>query len=469
MYTDIRIDGQSLDLSADLKVPVDRINPHLRYETIPDSRASIPNIPFSVRNQRTFEFAEMPQAGNDLYSYVCELFYNGALIYPCKAYVKKSNPLSGYELEAGDDLRRFFGIFSGLPLTELNLGTLKVPAILTAEIQANGKNAACFPSIVNPDYYGTNGVLVNYSGIVNECLDGVYSATGPKVPMLFVGFILERIAALTGVSISGDFLQHPTWSKLILTNWRALDGEQTITVNRHLPSWTISTLLLELRKIPNLRLSFDAINKRLLIDFWEDKIDQVPDKDWTLKATPGHDKYNEFNRRLHLAFELDGGDSLMKDKPEILADYLTPVSGSLGGHAIGLAKVIMRLSTFLVDETSQLPIAKQTGVTAEFNQLNVSTAPRLLFWHGMTEEGIPFSSPELDGISLYLNGPNGIAAKSWWRTEQMRKEMFYLQKRFTLTETDLALLDFSRPIHYNGLNYIIAHVAGELPITGALS
>ncbi len=106
MYTDIRIDGQSLDLASDLKAPLDLINPHLRYETIPNSRATIPSIPFSVRNQRIFEFAEMPQAGNDLYSYVCELLYNGGLIYHGKAYVNRGNPVTGYTVEAGDDLSR---------------------------------------------------------------------------------------------------------------------------------------------------------------------------------------------------------------------------------------------------------------------------------------------------------------------------------------------------------------------------
>ena len=464
MYTDIRIDGESLDLGAVVKVPMDLISPHLSYDTIPGSLANVPSIPFSVKNQRIFEYCEMPQAGNDLYSYDCEMFYNGALIYRGKAFVTDSDPLSGYVLKAGDDYGRFFGVYSNIPLTEIDLGTLPIPAILTAIIKDKGIDAVCFPTIVNPDFYGTNGVAVNYSGFVNECEDGVYTASGPKVPQLFVGYLLKQIAQLTGVTVSGDFFTHPTWSKLLITNWRALDLDQTITINRHVPAWTIGTLLIELRKIPNLRLRFDRINKTLTIDFWEPFIDQVPTKDWTLKAKPGHRKFPEFNRRLQLAFDLDGGDSLMKDKPAALGDYFTPVTGNLGGDAIGLAKVPMKLSTFLIDEETGLPIARQTGVTTEFNQLNVNTAPRLLFWHGLID-GIPAAFPSLDGISLYLVGPSGIAARSWARTEQMRREMFYLQKKFTLNETDLALLDFSEPIHYNGLNYLIAHIQGELPIT----
>jgi len=461
MYTDIRIDGESLDLSDNVRIPIDLFNPHLSYETIPNSRANIPNIPFSVRNQRIFEYAEMPQAGNDLYSYDCEIIYNGALVYHGKAYVKSANPLTGYQLEAGDDLGRFFGVYQDTVLTELDLGTLPRPETLPTVIDSDGESAFCFPTILNLDYYGTNGAMLDYSGYVNDYeAETGYTASGPKVPVIFVKFLLQQIAALTGIQLSGNFLTHPTWSKLLLTNWRAMDTDTEITVNKHVPAWTIPFLLLELRKVPNLELVFDTVQKKLSLNFWEEKLNASAVQDWTLKATPGHEKYPEFNRRLQLAFELDGGDSLMKDKPEIMGDYITSAGTTLGGDAIGLVKVPFRLTTFMSD--LDIPRAKQTGVTKEFNQLSVTTAPRLLFWHGVIGD-FPTALPELDNIGLYLNGPNGIAAKSWKRTEQLRKEMFYLKKGFVLTETDLALLDFTKPIHYNGLNYLVAHISGELP------
>lgn len=463
MYTEIRIDGENVDLGDQPKVTIDLQNPHLSYESIPNSKASIPNIPFSPRNQRIFLYAEMPQGGNDLFSYDCESIYNGALVYHGKAYVKNANPVSGYQLEAGDDLGRFFGIYQDTLLSELDLGSVILPSILTPEVSVSGKPALCFPTILNPDFYSTNGELVNYPGRVNAYESG-YMTTGPIVPALFVNYLLKQIAALTGITLSGSFLSHPTWSKLILTNWRALDRETTVLIRRHVPAWTIGNFLLELRKVPNLQLDFNSNTKSLTIDFWEKKMDIPPLRDWTLKATPGHDKYNEFKRRLQLIFDLDTGDSLMKDKPDIMGDYITPVTGALGSEAIDFVKVNFKLSTFLVDQTTGLPIAKQTGVTEEFNQLSVSTLPRLLFWHGLVSD-IPTALPELNDISLYLTGPKGIAATSWKRTEQLRKEMFYLKKGFELNETDLALLDFSEQIHYNGLNYLVAHVSGELPIT----
>jgi hypothetical protein len=159
----------------------------------------------------------------------------------------------------------------------------------------------------------------------------------------------------------------------------------------------------------------------------------------------------------------------MKDKPAAMADYLTPPEAVMGTIEVGLAKVSLRLSTFLLDDVTGLPMARQTGVTSQFNQLGVSTAPRLLFWHGLATgtdaNDYPTALPVLDGISLYLTGPQGIAATSWKHTEDMRLGMFYLKKGFVLSETDLARLDFTRSIHYRGLNYLVAHVAGELPAT----
>jgi hypothetical protein len=461
---EVRIDGEPIDLVESARLPVALTNPHLSYETIPNSLAAVPNIPFSLRNQQLFEFAEMPQAGNQLRRYLCEMVYNGSQAYRGLAWVKSSNPATGYQLEVSDDLDYFFGEFQNLTLDELDLGSIPLPDPLTPTVSHDGQLALCFPTIVNPDYYGTNGASVGYGGRVNPYSEGAYTEDGPLVPMLLVNYLLHRIGQLTGVTLSGSYLTHPTWSKLILTNWRALDGDTEVTVNRHVPAWTIPQFIIELRKVPNLEYIFDATEKRLTINFWEEKLSLQPIHDWTGKATPGHDKYPEKNRRLLLTFELDGNDSLMKDKPEAMADYLTPPEAVMGTIEVGLVKVTLRLSTFLIDDVTGLPMARQSGVTSQFNQLGVGTAPRLLFWHGLVG-GLPIALPELDGISLYLSGPQGIAATSWKHTEAMRMDMFYLKKGFILTETDLARLDFTRSIHYRGLNYLVAHVAGELPAT----
>ena len=469
MHTEVRIDGETIDLVEEVKLPFALSNPHLSYESIPNSRATVPNVPFSLRNQQIFEYAEEPQAGNQLRRYLCEMYYNGGRVYRGLAWVKSANPVSGYQLEVSDDLDNFFGPFQDLTLDELDLGTVALPGVLTPTVSQEGQQAVCFPTIINADYYGTNGAAIGYGGRVNPYDGTGYTSDGPLVPQLFVNFLLHRIAAITGISIDGDYLLHPTWSQLVLTNWRALDGDTFVTINRHVPAWTIPQFMLELRKVPNLKLDFDTAEKRISISFWEEQLALPPAEDWTEKATPGHDKYPEVNRRIRLAFETDGNDSLMKDKPEIMADYLTSEEAVLGDIEVaegrpGVARVPFRLSTFLIDEATGLPIARQTGVTTEFNQLRVSTAPRLLFWRGM-EDGLPKALPWLDFISLYLNGSEGTAATSWKRTEANRLGMFFLKKGFLLTETDLARLDFSRNIHYRGMNYLIAYLSGELPIT----
>jgi len=44
-----------------------------------------------------------------------------------------------------------------------------------------------------------------------------------------------------------------------------------------------------------------------------------------------------------------------------------------------------------------------------------------------------------------------------------------LEKRAYAIRICLALLHFSKLVHYNGLNYLVAQVAGELPMTNEFS
>jgi hypothetical protein len=225
---------------------------------------------------------------------------------------------------------------------------------------------------------------------------------------------------------------------------------------------------LELRKVPNLMLDFQPTDRRLVIDFWEPYLTAEPKWDWTDKAVPGHEKFPEINRRLHLTFNLDSADGLMKDRPAEMADYITPLNGVLGDVAVGLAKIELNLATFPLDPDTGLPHAKQLGVTELFNQLALRSAPRLLFWRGHIDEGIPSAYPEADGISLYLHGNSGINAISWRYTEAMRLEMFFLKKSFILNETDLAIFEFSHLLHYHGLNFLLGTLIGELPVVKEL-
>ncbi|NBB32085.1 hypothetical protein GVN22_27445, partial [Cellulophaga sp. BC115SP] len=46
---------------------------------------------------------------------------------------------------------------------------------------------------------------------------------------------------------------------------------------------------------------------------------------------------------------------------------------------------------------------------------------------------------------------------------------FYLKKELILNEVDLAKLDFSKKVYLNGVEYLIAQLSGEMPITKPFS
>ena len=228
---------------------------------------------------------------------------------------------------------------------------------------------------------------------------------------------------------------------------------------------TVESFFLEIRKLPNLSLLFNATEKTLEINFWEDKLKAPTALDWSNKAVQGETKVMEQNTRIQLSYELDGSDALMKDKPVETSDYVTPQF--VGQSYIGIAKVTSKFSTLLVDAGSGLAVTKQPGITATNQQLTQKCAPRLLFWNGLVA-GKPTALPSLGAYSLYWNGVNGLKANHWSILETARAEQFYLKKQLELNEVDLAKLDFSKKVHVNGVDYLVAQVDYSLPIVKAV-
>lgn len=456
MSVDIRIDGLSAELSSGYTLDMTLNSPHFDYSKVAGNVFGLPTFPLSRRNQFLFGYWEQPQAGAVLARRKLEQYYNGQLIREALFVLTEAGP-GGYTGAMVENLGEFFGDWQTRLLTELDLGTVPTPSVLPAAgIALDGQTALVFPTILNPDFYGTNGGAISYSGKVNEFSGGAYTATGPKVPMVMLRWLLTKIAMATNTTIDGTLLTHPAYSQLLLYNTRSLDGAATISPAKHLPDMTVVDLLLELRKLFNLRLSFDLANRRLTLGFWADALRQPAVLDWSDKAVGRPVKTPETNTRLQLGYELDGGDALTKDKPALLADY---VSGGTGA----IAALKSRISTLLMDDAAGTAKASQPGVTAQFGQGSNSFGSRVLFWNPVG--GIPLASNTLNGFGLTWLGPNGLYQNHWRETEAMRASQFYAKQSFVLNETDLARLDFSQKIHSNGVDYFVLSVNVSLPIT----
>lgn len=463
MGVDIRIGGQSLELAAGSSLEMNLTNPHLDYSKIVGSTANLPGLPLTRKNQQIFGYWEQPQAGAILRRQRLEQYYNGQLIREATFLLTEAGP-SGYQGQMVELLGEFFGDWQNVPLSQLALGSVVLPATVPPEVLDGTALQLAFPTILNPDFYGSSGAGVSYSGRVNDYSAGSYGNTAAKpiVPMLSLTWLLRKIALATSTSIDGAFLTHPAYSRLLLYNTRALDGRSSISLAQHLPELSIAELLLELRKLFNLQLDFDLPNRRLTVGFWGTALGRAATVDWTDKAVGRPLKTPEPNTRLQLGYELDGGDASMKDKPALLADYLSPGTGSL-------ATLKSRISTLLPDEITGTAKASQPGVTAQFSQLTGSFAPRLLFWHGLSG-GMPKALGHYGGYSLYWNGyaSNGVSVpglvQHWQTLEAMRAQQFYAKQSFNLTETDLASLRWDRKVHVAGVDYLVVNATVSLPI-----
>ena len=444
----IRLNGQQVLVVAKESVKYSLINPHLLYDSIPSSQAEIPVFPAVRENRAVFDYYDEPQAGNYLPELLYQHFHNGDLIREGYFLLTEASLENGYKGAYSDKLGLFFGQYQNTNIREMDFGSVPKTLPLSPLNQLEGKDAYCYPTILNDFFYGPNGAGIGYSGRINDYA-GSYTA-GPKVPMFFAGWVLQKLAAITGIRVSGSFFTHPVWSKLILFNLKEAESE-SITIAHHLPPLTVTEFILELRKIANLKFEFNSVELSLKIDFWQDALLQPTQRNWTTKAVKGEIKTPETNTRMQLAMQMDSNDGMTKDKPAFFADY---VSAETAGNRNGIAQVNMKFSSLAMDPLTGLPICKQEGQSSQFGQQAKPFSPRLLFWHGITG-GLPVALPQLSDITL---SPAGLAETCWKESIALRKRMFYLQKQFILNEADLAKMDFSQKYHCEGVDYLLAQV-----------
>ena len=187
--------------------------------------------------------------------------------------------------------------------------------------------------------------------------------------MLFLRFVLSKIAELCDFTFTGDFFSHPDLARLIVYNTFSLDDAGELTYANHLPELTIPDLLKELRSLFNLYLDFDVSRRILRMDFTEDIMARPTLINWTAKASPVHKRTLVLNSRLELDWALDSGDELMKVIPEDFQKFQSSNSGDL-------YTIKSKFSSLITDETTGLAGTLQAGITPYFNQLNQKFAPR---------------------------------------------------------------------------------------------
>ncbi len=457
---DIRLEGERIDLPPGLSVTLERFNPLFSYDTVQGNKVNPFSLPLSDTNNRFFNWYYQLQSSYPDRVLKCQKYADGVLIE--QGFVQLENvSTSGYSVFYTQNLGEIFRDHQNTTLNLLNLGSEPLPAAFSLA----GNERYVLPVIENPGWYAQT-VVPGFTGRVNDVSAGTYLPDTPKVPMMFLHFILRQCAALMNFTIEGEFMEHPAMKRLLIYNTYALDSETVIAYASHLPEITFPELLKELRKLFNLYLAFDVQNRVLTIRFCEDLMQQPTRLNWTEKAEDVHTKAPNLANRLELDWERDGNDALMKTPPADFDKYQTPQPA--GGL---LYAIKSRWSSLDLNLETGLARTSQAGITDVNNQGSNHFSPRLLFWNGVAG-GLPRATNQYSQYRLAWHGPNNLIERFWKRTEAWRGNTHQITKRLNLTATDLAKIDFHlskgnwMKIHIRGVDYFIESVRVNLPLTG---
>ncbi|GAB3937045.1 phage tail tape measure protein [Larkinella terrae] len=241
--------------------------------------------------------------------------------------------------------------------------------------------------------------------------------------------------------------------RLVFYNLYALDQQTTLTYSNHLPEVTMGGLLIELRKLFNLWLDFNARRKICTIDFVDDVLGQPTLTNWSYKTGTAHLRIPDQHGRLELSYEIDGNDATMKPIPAPMDKYQTPETAENAGGV--LLPIKSRFSTLLTDPASGLATTSQAG----FSVLNKDARPvlsnRFLFWNGLIG-GVPTATHAHDGQTLLWSEPGNLVENYWQRFEQFRGRTFPIRRNLYLSAADLARFTMRQKVHIQGVDYLIS-------------
>lgn len=462
----LTINGQIVPWERTQKVVLERYNPLFDFNTVQGSRVNDFVIPFSNISDKLFNFYYLPQSSLQNVQYFCEKYSYGILIERGYVYLVDVSE-EGYVVAFTQNLSEFFGDYQNTTYNKLPIGSEAINLVanvnyLTAKY--------CFPTIINSGFYG-NEPASWYTGKMNDYTGGNYVIDSTKVPMIFVRYLFDRLAALCNFSYEGEFFESEIFKRMIFYNTFSLDDRTTIEFSNHLPDeQTIAGFLLDLKKLFNVTFFFNVQERKLTGIFTKTLMNSATKLDYTNKVTPTKRRTPEKNNRLELDWELEGNDELMKVIPADFQKYTTaPQSEGIVGQLFSLKT---RISSLVKDNLTGLSISKQVGISTRLNQGANSFRTRILFWNGMVG-GVPTATNEIPSCRLAWHGSNNLKDNFWTEYETWRLKASMKPLAVNLSALDLADTDFHHnageniAFHYKGKDYYLGSIKTQLPLWDA--
>jgi len=455
----LRLNGTSVPLPNNFKAEAEYTSPLFEWDAIRGRRVYQLDLPYSYETDKILGFPTDPTSPLSNAAVKAELMHGGDLIM--EAYIKllSVNKATGFKTYISEDLNKIFGDYQTSLLSELPLGSEAIPSPLPANPDHTTAKF-CFPKIDNSAFYGET-IPPTYSGYVNDYTGGAYTTDSPKVPMIFLKWLLQKIGEITNLSISGDFVEDPAMQRLFLLNMYAINGASAITYTNHLPDISLISFFFELRKMFCLRYDFDVINRTLKMSYLKTTLKADCKIDLTYQSSPSNERRVDKQSRLEISSTFDPNDALFKSIPVGFEKYQTPTTAQNDGSSFFAINTLF--SSTMMNGAN--PVIKQIGTNLAANLTGAKLFPRLLFWSGLVSS-IPTASNTYGSLTLTTAS---IVDNLWKDFEDWKTKTTPSTRPVNLTPADVALLqkDLGQKIHIRGVNYYIQNLIAPLPIKTA--
>uniref|UniRef100_UPI004047D7A4 hypothetical protein n=1 Tax=Roseivirga sp. TaxID=1964215 RepID=UPI004047D7A4 len=242
-----------------------------------------------------------------------------------------------------------------LEVTDPDLNSYQEYTVINAFSSSNQGVQMELPTIYCPNYY--DGLAPEFSGFINLWDGANYlfvipslakNVTTTIVPCIRSAWMLEYLFGLFGITISGDYLDHPEWSNRIEIAPRGIEREVfladtsagldiDIPVSEFLPDITLSEWLLSIKSEACMSITFPSRTQTASLNLLRTVLDDLLYEDWDqyLVSTSGteQEKYNG----LKIGYTLDNNDIRIKDfvkKRKTFGEVKEPVANLTALFAI---------------------------------------------------------------------------------------------------------------------------------------
>ena len=396
---ELEVNGKQLDIYRDTTIPFELNNFVFQgVNELFNSYSFNFVLPRSKNNQRILGFADMLDSDSDAPELVCTVLWNGIEIF--KGDLVMEEPGTGdYEVNLQGKLK------TELNNLELQMG---IPAYALTE-----------SPLIEVDNTFWEGII-NSGGVVRR------RGRGTGYINLFLAFPYVH-SALSASLNSTDWEFELNWDadlNLLLTPNFIGIGRDRITddFRKHFPNNTTYLDTLEaMVTMFCLYVQPDVQNKKILVGHCKDLLGKTPQliKD----QAPGHTKIN-YEGNKGYKFSYTNIQEVALEERQILYDPYTYGNGS---------NDIKSSFSFLPD----------------IWEMDAGINPRAFMFYDASDDYAKYTGPNFS-----LQWPD-LVTRFWTEWLDFLASTKLVKKNLYLTATELAALDFTRPVHIDGFNFFV--------------